>query len=152
MLPAYCKSCWLIWTKVPICLKMWECMCLKDSRYIFCHSLLNYSILIHCIEYMLEKWSTSKFKGGLSKWLQYYIGGALAKWLQYNIGAGKQMVTVLHRGGLANDYSIPWILGYHIRNIISKDFSVSKKSVLGVMSKWLQLYIGGVRPNDYSIT
>ena len=61
MLLVYCKSCWLIWTKVPICLKMWECMCLKDSRYIFCLSLLNHSILIQCIEYMLEKWSTSKF-------------------------------------------------------------------------------------------
>ena len=59
------------------------------------------------------------------------------------------MITVLHRGGLANDYSIPWILGCYIRNIISKDltkkhiFSVGKKSFLGGMSKWLQLYIGG---------
>ena len=81
------------------------------------------------------------------------------------------MITVLHRGGLANDYSIPWILGCYIRNIISKDltkknilFSVGKKSFLGGMSKllqlyigggtakWLQYYIGGVCPNDYNIT
>ena len=47
------------------------------------------------------------------------------------------MVTVLHRGGLANDSSIPWILGYYIRNIISIDlaniqiFSFGKKSFLG---------------------
>ena len=31
-------------------------------------------------------------------------------------------------------------------------FSVGKKSFLGGMSKWLQLYIGGVRPNDNSVT
>ena len=68
------------------------------------------------------------------------------------------MITVLHRGGLANDYSIPRILGYSIRNIISIDsdseirfFSFGKKSFLGGISIWLYLYIGGVRPNDYSI-
>ena len=33
------------------------------------------------------------------------------------------MITVLHRGGLANDYGIPLILGYYIRNIISKDLT-----------------------------
>ena len=37
------------------------------------------------------------------------------------------MVTVLHRHGLANDSSIPWILGYYIRNIISID--LKKKSI-----------------------
>ena len=61
--------------------------------------------------------------GGLSKWLQYYIGGGLAKWLQYYIGVVRQMITVLRRGGLANDYGIPWILGFYIRNIISKDLT-----------------------------
>ena len=85
--------------------------------------------------------------------------GVIAKWLQYYIGVGQQMVTVLHRGGLANDSSIPWILGYYIRNIISIDlaniqiFSFGKKSFLGRgVSIWLYLYIGWVWPNDYSIT
>ena len=36
----------------------------------------------------------------------------LAKWLQYYIGVVQQMITVLHRGGQANDYGLPWILGY----------------------------------------
>ena len=97
--------------------------------------------------------------GGLSKWLQYSIGWGLAKWLQYYIGVVRQMITVLHRGGVSNAYGTPWILGCYIRNIISRDltkksdfFSVGKKSFLGGMSKLLQLYIGGVRQNDYSIT
>ena len=102
---------------------------------------------------------------GLSKWLQYYIGGGLAKWLQYYIGVGQQMVTVLHRGVLANDSSIPWILGYYIRNIISID--LTKKSFFsfgmshylrggnvniiislhsGGAAKWLQYYIGRGMP------
>ena len=33
------------------------------------------------------------------------------------------MITVLHRTGLANDYSIPRILDYSIRNIISIDLT-----------------------------
>ena len=33
------------------------------------------------------------------------------------------MITILRRGGLANDYGIPWILGYYIRNIISIDLT-----------------------------
>ena len=44
------------------------------------------------------------------------------------------MITVLHRGGLANDYGMPWYtLVYYIRNIISINltknhiFSVGKK-------------------------
>ena len=47
------------------------------------------------------------------------------------------MITVLRKGGLASDYGIPWILGYYIRNIISKDlkknqiFSVTKKVISG---------------------
>ena len=56
-------------------------------------------------------------------------------------------------------YQQPWILGCYIRNIISRDLtkkikflSVGKKSFLGGMSKLLQLYLGGVRRNDYSIT
>ena len=60
------------------------------------------------------------------------------------------MITVLPRGGLAKDYSIPRILGYSIRNIISIDltkkirfFSFGKKSFLGSISIWLYLYIGG---------
>ena len=36
----------------------------------------------------------------------------LAEWLQYYIGVVQQMITVLHRGGQANDYGSPWILGY----------------------------------------
>ena len=59
------------------------------------------------------------------------------------------MITVLRRGGLANDYGIPWILGYYIMNIISKDltkkqtFSFGKKSFVGGgMSIWLYLYMG----------
>ena len=97
--------------------------------------------------------------GGLSKWLQYYIGGGSSqmitilhrggppKWLQYYIGVVWQMITVYHES---------WVVTLGIlfpktwqKNIF---FSVGKKSFLGGMSKWLQLYIGGVRPNDYSIT
>ena len=68
------------------------------------------------------------------------------------------MITVLHGGGVSNDYGTPRILGCYIRNIFSRDltkksdlFSVGKKSFLGVRSKSLQLYRGGVRRNDYSI-
>ena len=68
------------------------------------------------------------------------------------------MITVLHRGGLANDYSIPWILGCYIRNNISKDltkniFFFSWQKVIsgsyvktittlhrGGSAKWLQYY------------
>ena len=46
--------------------------------------------------------------------------GCLAKWLQYYIGVGRHMITVLHRGGLANDYGITWILVYYIRIVISR--------------------------------
>ena len=60
------------------------------------------------------------------------------------------MITVLHRGGVSNDYGTPLILGCYIRNIISRDltkksdlFLVGKKSFLGGMSKLLQLSIGG---------
>ena len=50
------------------------------------------------------------------------------------MGESGQLITVLHTGGLANDYDVPLILGYFIRNIISIDltknqiFSVGKKS------------------------
>ena len=70
-----------------------------------------------------------------------------AKWLHYYIGVVWQMITVYHES---------WVVTLGIlfpktwqKNIF---FSVGKKSFLGGMSKWLQLYIGGVRPNDYSIT
>ena len=33
--------------------------------------------------------------------------GGLAKWLLYYIGVVRQMITVLHWGGLENDYDIP---------------------------------------------
>ena len=66
------------------------------------------------------------------------------------IGVVRQMITVLHGGGVSNDYGTPWILGCYIRNIISRDLtkkirflSVGKKSFLEGMSKLLQLYIGG---------
>ena len=36
------------------------------------------------------------------------------------------IITVLHRGGPPKDYSLPRILGYYIRNIISID--LTKKS------------------------
>ena len=68
------------------------------------------------------------------------------------------MITVLHGDGLSNDYGTPCILGCYFRNIISRDltknqiFSVGKKSFLGGNSNLLQLYIGGVRRNDYSTT
>ena len=81
----------------------------------------------------------------------YYVimdrGGGLSKWLQYYIGVVWQIITV---------YPESWVVTLGIifpktwqKNIF---FSVGKKSFLGVMSKRLQLYIGGVRPNDYSIT
>ena len=69
------------------------------------------------------------------------------------------MITVLHRTGLANDYSIPRFLDYSIRNIISIDltkksdyFHLVRSLFWGGISIWLYPYIGGVRPNDYSIT
>ena len=69
------------------------------------------------------------------------------------------MITVLHRGGLANDYSIPRILGYSKRNIISIDlskksdfFHLVRSHFWGGISIWLYLYIGGVWPNEYGIT
>ena len=52
--------------------------------------------------------------------------GGLSKWLQYYIGVVRQMITVLHRGDVANDYGITWILGYYIRNFISLE--MTKKS------------------------
>ena len=39
------------------------------------------------------------------------------------------MITVLHRGGPENDYSVPRILGYYIRNIISLDLTKSSDLV-----------------------
>ena len=36
-------------------------------------------------------------------------------------GESSQMITKLQRGVLENDYSVPRILGYYIRNIISID-------------------------------
>ena len=41
-------------------------------------------------------------------------------------GGSLQMITVLHRGGVSNDYNTPWILGCYIKNIISRD--LTKKS------------------------
>ena len=87
------------------------------------------------------------------------MGGGLPDLLQYYMGVGRQMITVLHRGGLANDYSIPRTLGYSIRNIISIDsdseirfFSFGKKSFLGGYINMVISLHRGVRPNDYSIT
>ena len=55
------------------------------------------------------------------------------------------MITVLHRGVPENDYNVPQILGYYIRNMIS--INLTKNSgfffSLGVMSKCLHYYIGG---------
>ena len=66
-------------------------------------------------------------RGGPSKMITILHGGeGLAKWLQYYIGVVRQMITVLNRDGLANDYDIAWILGYYIWNIISID--LTKKS------------------------
>ena len=56
------------------------------------------------------------------------------------------MITVHHES---------WVATLEITKRLDKEvkfFSVGKKSFLGVMSKLLQLYIGGVWPNDYSIT
>ena len=84
-----------------------------------------------------------------SKWLQYYIGGGLAKWLQYYIGVVRQMITVLiRRGGLANDYGIPWILGYYIRNIISKDLTKKKTYFFQLVKS----HFWEVCQNDYNFT
>ena len=68
------------------------------------------------------------------------------------------MVTVLQRGGLANDYGIPRILGYYIRNIISidlttkSDFFSWSKVISGGYVVMVTTLHKGVRPNDYSIT
>ena len=78
--------------------------------------------------------------------------GGLAEWLQYYIGVGQKMVTLLHRGGLANDSGIQLILGYYIRNIPSIAFG--KKSFLGgrgMVVNMITFLHRGVRPNDYSI-
>ena len=53
-------------------------------------------------------------------------GGDLSKWLQYYIRVVPQMITVLHRGGLAMTTVYNESLGYYIRNIISID--LTKKS------------------------
>ena len=57
-------------------------------------------------------------------------------------GGSSQLITVLHRGVPDNDYSVPQILGYYIRNIISIDltenlgfFFVDKNCYFGEMSK-----------------
>ena len=47
-------------------------------------------------------------------------------------GGSSQMITVLQRGVLENDYSVPRILGYYISNIISMD--LTKKS--GFFFSW----------------
>ena len=56
----------------------------------------------------------------------------------YREGGSSQMITVLDRGGLANDYGIPRILGYYIRNInpieLTKKSDFSQKVVSGGMS------------------
>ena len=80
------------------------------------------------------------------------------------------MITVLHRDGPANDYGITWgwcvkslrytmNLGllhqkYHFQRLDKKIrfLSVGKKVISGGYAKLLQLYIRGVRRNDYSIT
>ena len=59
------------------------------------------------------------------------------------------MITVLQRGVLENDYSVPRILGYYIRNIISID--LTKRSDLFLIDKKLFLGVcqnGGVGQND----
>ena len=47
-------------------------------------------------------WVVHKFWGSLQMITVIHRGG-LAEWLQYYVGVGPQMVTVLHRGGLAID-------------------------------------------------
>ena len=42
--------------------------------------------------------------------------------LQVGRGGGGQMITVLHRGGPANDYGVPGFWREHTRNVISADF------------------------------
>ena len=71
------------------------------------------------------------------------------------MGVVRKMITVLHWGDLANDYGVPWILGFYIKNIISIDlttkiifFPVVQKSFLGGMLKSLQYYIGRGVPRD----
>ena len=105
----------------------------------------------------------------------YYVitdrgGGSLQMITVLHRGASSQMITILHRGGppkwLQYYMGVVWqmIIVYHESWVVTLGilfpktwqknilFSVGKKSFLGGMSKWLQLYIGGVRPNDYSIT
>ena len=45
-------------------------------------------------------------------------------------GGSSQMITVLQRGVLENDYSVPRILGYYISNIISMDLTKNQASFL----------------------
>ena len=77
-------------------------------------------------------------RGGSSQMITILHRGGPPKWLQYYIGVVWQMITVYHES---------WVVTLGIlfpktwqKNIF---FSVGKKSFLGGMSKWLQLYIGG---------
>ena len=45
-------------------------------------------------------------------------------------GGSSQMITVLQRGVLEHDYSVPRILGYYISNIISMDLTKNQASFL----------------------
>ena len=59
------------------------------------------------------------------------------------------MITVLHRGVPENDYSVPQILGYYFRNIISTDLTkifcfFDKIGFLSDMSRSLQYYVGQI--------
>ena len=71
-------------------------------------------------------------EGGLSKWLQYNI-----RWWWWGGGCwgSSQMITVSHRVGPENYYSVPRILEYYIRNMISKD--LTKNSVF--FFSWLKI-------------
>ena len=69
------------------------------------------------------RWEERDDKGSCTYYVITDSGGGLSKWLQYYIGVVRQMITVLHGGGVSNDYGTPWILGCYIRNIISRDLT-----------------------------
>ena len=54
-------------------------------------------------------------------------------------GGSGQMIKVLHRGGLKNNYSAPRILGYSITNFISIDLTESSDFFFS----WQKLIFGG---------
>ena len=67
-------------------------------------------------------------------------------------GGSGQIISVLHRGGPANDYSIPWFWEEYTLNMIKRQkkkkfllhVKFVKKYFLGVYDKWLQYYMGAL--------